>query len=321
MCRALEEESPNYKKLQTENMLIEEHYRKQINDLAAKLQVLEADKRKLEEEGAQRKRLVEELVGLVECPVCLVVPRQPGPVPVCPNGHFICRSCRDLLRQEAGLLEAKCPSCTTNLGDATSILASRLVENVKHQCENFGCEEMVALADFEAHLRVCQFRQVLCPGSGAVCKLLLPFNQVEQHVANCGNQQFKHQGRALENRDTEIYTVRRGREGELLYWRTSIVKAHGKMFFCKMKRDQHTYFWEVVMLGDEEESKNYRATLSLLENNDEVIFAMAAFPPRPISQIGWEQMGFYVPEKNLAWSSVEDDYLKINLRISIDKIR
>ena len=292
--------------LQVGKVLLEENYKK-----------VEADKKKVEEEAAQLRGLVEELVGVVECPVCLVVPRQGGPVPVCPNGHFVCRTCRDRLRQDAGGEAAKCPSCTIELGNSTSLLASRLVERVKHQCEHFDCNEMVEFAQFETHLQVCQFRQVLCPGKGTLCKVLLPFNKVEEHVSKCGNHQFKHQEHGLENKAKEIYTVKKVNPGPLLYFRTTIVKAHGKVFFCKMKKDEDLFFWEMVMLGSEQECRGYRATLTILENNDKV-FAMSAFHPRPISQRRWEKMGLYVPDQNLAWSDTENHY-KFNMTISIDK--
>ena len=48
----------------------------------------------LRQENKQLRELVEELKGVVECPVCLVLPREGGPVPVCSNGHFVCRTCR-----------------------------------------------------------------------------------------------------------------------------------------------------------------------------------------------------------------------------------
>ena len=45
-------------------------------------------------ENKQLRELVEELKGVVECQVCWVLPKDPGPVPVCSNGHFVCRNCR-----------------------------------------------------------------------------------------------------------------------------------------------------------------------------------------------------------------------------------
>ena len=82
-------------------------------------------------------------------------------------------------------LESWCPSCTVHLGNATSLIASRLVERVKHECENEGCDEMFNLTQLETHQEVCLFRKVLCPGSDKGkndCMLEMPFNKVAEHV-------------------------------------------------------------------------------------------------------------------------------------------
>ena len=50
---------------------------------------------------------------------------------------------------------AKCPSCKVDLGDATSLIASRLVEKVKHECENDSYEELLNLPQLESHKEVC----------------------------------------------------------------------------------------------------------------------------------------------------------------------
>merc|ERR1719430_2271288 len=124
-----------------------------------------------------------ELRGMIECPVGLLVPKQGGPVPVCSNGHFVCKTCQDRIREQAmvdGVGEPKCPSCMVTLGNATSLLASRLVEKVKHECEHDGCEEMIPFADLKKHMLVCLFRKVLCPSSGG-CGLVIAFNKVVEH--------------------------------------------------------------------------------------------------------------------------------------------
>ena len=50
---------------------------------------LEAEKKELKE---QNKNVEKELRGLIECPVCLMAPRERGPVPVCSNGHIVCQT-------------------------------------------------------------------------------------------------------------------------------------------------------------------------------------------------------------------------------------
>ena len=296
---------PTYSQLMQEKQLLEERCKK-----------LEADKKKVDEEGLQLRELVEELVGVVECPVCLVLPTQEGPIPVCPNGHFVCRTCRDRLRQDAGADLVKCPSCTVDLGNATSLLASRLVEGVKHQCEHFGCEEMVEFAKLGTHLRVCQFRRVLCPGKGTTCTIILPFNKMEEHVLSCGNNQFRHLILPFENKSEVHYDIQTWLR-PLQYWKTVIVEAHGKMFFCKMMRRKKMFFWEVVMLGSEEECNGYKVSLAILKNSFEVF--KSTWCPRPIDQERIGGRGLYLSKKDLACSATEENF-KFTTKISIDKI-
>ena len=78
---------------------------------------------------------------------------------------------------------AKCPSCTIDLGNATSLLASKLVEAVKHECEHDGCKEMVAFLEFEQHKQTCSFRPVPCNHPG--CKEMVAFLEYEQHKGSC----------------------------------------------------------------------------------------------------------------------------------------
>ena len=98
---------------------------------------MEEQKKAMEEEKKLAERMEGELRGLIECPVCLNVPRGTRPIPVCSNGHIVCHPCKDRIRQDT--LLAKCPSCMVDLGNATSLIALRLVEKVRHECENDGC--------------------------------------------------------------------------------------------------------------------------------------------------------------------------------------
>ena len=101
------------------------YLKEQVRKLQEKVQDDEKEKKEQEKENEQLKKqlkevqdekkeadkAMEELRGMVECPVCLSVPRHGRPVPVCSNGHFVCRTCRDRIREDAGEQEPKCPSC------------------------------------------------------------------------------------------------------------------------------------------------------------------------------------------------------------------
>lgn len=67
-------------------------------------------KQVLLESFKENSKLVAKLREMVECPVCLELPRE-GPVPVCPNGHVVCSPCLRRRRQIEGELITSCPSC------------------------------------------------------------------------------------------------------------------------------------------------------------------------------------------------------------------
>ena len=121
-------------------------------------------------EAQTNKELVAMLVEKVECPVCLVAPRE-GPVPCCPSGHITCSPCLEKLR---GKGEVECPTCRLPLGKGMSLLAKVVIEHMKHQCSLEGCQEMVAFEGYKEHQEACSYRLVVCPGWGQDC-LMVPF--------------------------------------------------------------------------------------------------------------------------------------------------
>ena len=58
---------------------------------------VEEEKVRLEEEKVRVEKMSKEQQKLVECPVCLTLPREDRAVPCCPQGHFVCSPCMDQL--------------------------------------------------------------------------------------------------------------------------------------------------------------------------------------------------------------------------------
>ena len=244
-------------------------------------------------------------------------------MPVCSNGHFVCLTCRDRIRQEARLAdgverEPKCPSCMVDLGNATSLLASRLVERLKHECEQDGCEEKIPFAQLERHQLVCLFRKVLCPGSN--CKLQIPFNKMEEHANSCGKIGIVLN---MDNNILDQYLATNKKDsGDFLTWPTVSFEAHGKLFFVNTKRTKkHIYMFETILLGSEEECKGYLASISILDK-DSNIFTANISHPRPISMEKWGDMGLNLAEKSLAriWTPTEDERYNYKIETSIKKV-
>ena len=114
------------------------------------------------------KEQIESLEANLECPVCLVLPRE-LPIPCCVSGHIVCRTCKEHV--------SNCPTCRQPMPEnMTNSLAGALIEQtVKHKCKynDQGCEVKMMLLDLKVHERKCPERTVLCPkeGCGAVVKL------------------------------------------------------------------------------------------------------------------------------------------------------
>ena len=58
---------------------------------------MEEGRVRLEEERVKVEKVSKEQQKLVECPVCLALPREDRAVPCCPQGHFVCSPCMDQL--------------------------------------------------------------------------------------------------------------------------------------------------------------------------------------------------------------------------------
>ena len=268
---------------------------------------------------------MEELRGMVECPVCLSVPRQGGPVPVCSNGHFVCRTCRDRIRQEATLVnwmlpEPKCPSCMVDLGNATSFLASKLVEMVKHECKQDGCKEMIPFAQLNNHQQICLFRKVLCPGRGYSCKLEMPFNKVEEHVRVCPDT-----WKFIASNDSageHVLSQKQYCYSHSLRKPTQVVLAHKKMFFVKARRENKTHFFEAIMLGSEAECLGYLASITVQKPGQEPkVLTRSTSHPSPISLERQADMELILPEKALSriWTVKEDNFV-YDVKLNIEKL-
>eukprot|EP00092_Neocalanus_flemingeri_P006404 GFUD01006894.1.p1 GENE.GFUD01006894.1~~GFUD01006894.1.p1 ORF type:complete len:377 (-),score=80.58 GFUD01006894.1:15-1145(-) len=127
-------------------------------------------KRKLRES----ENFVGQLKEKIECPVCLEIP-QTFPVPVCPNGHLVCNECKG----------DACPTCRVGMGDAKSLLAVTVIENIDHRCKFVDCEGFFPFDEIEEHAKDCCHRTVSCPQSK--CNVKVGLSKLLDHLndADC----------------------------------------------------------------------------------------------------------------------------------------
>ena len=273
--------------------------------------------KKLEEENRELREAMDDLKGLVECPVCLNLPRQGSPMPVCSNGHFVCLACRDQIRQAAGLEEAKCPSCMVVLGNATSVLASRVIQRATHECEHDGCEEKIPFAHLEKHRLACLFRKVLCPG----CRIEKTVQEVAQHVqfcegaTECDVEADKTIRRGFTYKDGHV-EVKGSRESKVGY-----VNIEKRGFFVQEKREGNFFFSEIIMLGSEEDCRRFLITMKIRDKDGKEFSTKCH--PRLISMERWGNVGLWVHNDALSSLSKMDDKedeVEFDIEISFEKL-
>jgi len=96
----------------------------------------------------------ERVLGLLECPVCLLPPRAP-PILQCPTGHLVCSECQPAL--------ARCPICNVRYRSTATrdFFAETLLDLLNRKCrhQHFGCEYRSKIsAELVEHEAACQHR-------------------------------------------------------------------------------------------------------------------------------------------------------------------
>jgi len=153
-------------------------------DVIGKEAINKRIKLSVEELQSEKIKELQEQVGVlskekndikVECPVCMEVPTS-EPIHVCPNGHFVCSTCK----------QAKCPTCRSKILARKSLLAAVVIENIEHKCKHDDCEELLSIQEYQMHLDTCAHnpanRVVFCPASRELCGKKMELSKIFLHI-------------------------------------------------------------------------------------------------------------------------------------------
>ena len=296
-----EKEVERYKKEAEEYKKASEEYKKEADRYKAKV---EAQDQLLQEKAAERCGMLEELCGMVECPVCLLLPKE-GPVPMCPNGHHVCIPCKEKMRKdEVGPMfrprgapnrpkHLQCPSCKVAMGEATSLLATRVIERVEHECEFLGCQERVLLEWYRSHTATCLLRLVTCPA--AHCDQLLAFNSIIEHVTTCKGISSLDW---LNKPHSSMVWTTSTKDKDVMFQPVKI-SLKGGTFIYLIKRQQGVFSSEVVMLGNVEDCNRFMARISLVEPTTKQAVVSFSSRPRPVDREKWGDFCLTITQKTM----------------------
>jgi len=266
--------------------------------------VVEEDRLKVDEDRVKIEKMSKELQSQIECPVCLSMPRDDRPVPCCPQGHFVCSTCRDeLIRQ--GKLD--CPTCRVPMGQGQSLLALTVIKNVQHECGHQGCNVKLNFDKIKEHEEKCIWRLIPCPGMGINCTAKTPLFNVVHHAEVCPDCTWPPKQvdgeEALFTNHLRVHKV--GSQGRLR-WETKILESgEGWFFFVRSSRKKGRYEVDVLMKGSQEDCEVFMVEASILNVDTRKPVFKSSFQPRPLTD-GDQDEAIYclsVPEKGLskAW--------------------
>jgi len=211
------------------------------------------------ETNAQTVQLNEKMLKAMECPVCLMLPRQ-APVYQCENGHCVCSSCKTNL--------AQCPTCRKALGcENRNRIFEELLMSMTHVCKfaNHGCTFSENIAPLAIHEQDCQYRVVSCPYFG--CKLLVSMAKLLEHIKTDHKEKdfVKHSapaGRCL--------AAVKASFNKYTWWLPSHINLGSRNFFSQCWRTKKgQWFICVRMIGSKNECENYTYTVRLYAKGEE----------------------------------------------------
>jgi len=200
--------------------------------------------------------LVDMMKDKVECPVCLEIPRS-GPIPVCPNGHFVCKKCK----------KDTCPTCRGDMNQGKSLMANILIEYIDHKCKFVKCDQSFKLADYEKHTKVCAHRTISCPA--ALCKEEVPLSSlIGDHAVDCKDiLQVENTVRKTINFNvkTDIGTLDRSWS-----WNARHMVLFNKHFFFKIEMSGGTFNAVMLMAGSVEECEDFLVDITIHKKSEAI---------------------------------------------------
>eukprot|EP00092_Neocalanus_flemingeri_P108421 GFUD01139242.1.p1 GENE.GFUD01139242.1~~GFUD01139242.1.p1 ORF type:complete len:449 (+),score=135.71 GFUD01139242.1:126-1472(+) len=254
----------------------------------------------------------------VECPVCLEVPTS-GPVPVCPNGHFVCSKCKD---SHCPTRRVKhCPTCRVKMFSGKSLLAVKVIENIQHACRNEDCGKFFPLEEYKLHLTSCLHRTVNCPSPNKFCSRKMSLSKVYDHILeDCQgswNVKSNHLNDGKFPKCLFCFPILKlSSKGLALKWNDQI-------FYLNIEKAPNCNVFSLELFGTALECKDYEVSITVHRPTDvEMKGKVQRFTGEPlpidIEQEKRKKNGLLVGPDQMESLSVIDEKLKINFGITLD---
>lgn len=189
----------------------------------------------------------EDLKDVLECPVCLRIPRC-APIFQCERGHVVCNECHPKL--------VTCPVCRLPLGKTRSLISEKVLSRLPTVCKfcDYGCTIEMMKSDLESHEKECLYRLVRCVD--LACNEKVPFAGLLDHMTN------DHEREDFVNAEGSTYRshfiVGEDDFSREVMWISDHLMLDGRHFFreCCRQANGLWFIW-VYLLGTHKEAENY----------------------------------------------------------------
>jgi len=289
---------------------------KQLQQKDKQLQQKDKELQVKDKQLQQKDKQLQQVKDKLECPVCMEVPRS-GPVPVCPNGHFVCSRCKG----------ETCPTCRVAMGGARSLLAVTIIESVDHKCKFDDCVENFALEELEKHEAVCRHRSVSC--AYVMCKEKVPLAKLSEHLLNTKNKRCctQEEVKPISNWFKKTFAIvgKEAQKDRRLNWPVGLYSFSGETFAVFPRKFEGHYSFVVMMFGSSAECSKFKFEMVVHESCARAAESEMAVKyqgtPLSIDRNEDEMKDFEASEQfmNKLMSKSSEDSYKFSLSFKISK--
>ena len=195
---------------------------------------------------------IKNIQKILECPICLSIPKNPDQVHFCSNGHLICHDCHGKVKE--------CPVCRSKKLNGQNPLLKQILSELPKICPHQGCEEEdIPSSD---HRKICGYRPIDCLAhSRTTCmEKVVPYNSLVKHLeekhnsVNNGTKFVGYYGIQVKERDFSL---------DFLSWNPTISVFEGHTLFLRCIMEKNLFIIQCFILGTDSEAKKYSCEIKV----------------------------------------------------------
>jgi len=202
----------------------------------------------------------DDLKDLLECPVCLRVPRS-SPIYQCARGHVVCSECRPNV--------STCPQCRDPLGNIRSLVSEKMLEKLPCMCKfaDHGCQVEQLRGQLPDHERTCSYRLVNCVD--LACQQRISVSKLLAHLDN--DHETEDFVRVEGGEYSSHFIVNEEDFSKSIMWISDQLHFDHRYFYreCCRSKEGLWYIWVYLLETEDSQPGNYTCTISIRSGDGE----------------------------------------------------